>query len=284
MIRMEALRTTVTSNIALITKLMYIAIFLVVFYFIYQFLYGTASQEVTLLNVSSDAKFEKAFDLPNSTDMRVKQGGAYTLSFWMYITSWDYRAGLAKSVLQIYDPNNTTHYLLNAALYPNETKLMVRVHTAGSNRSGLDINSIQTFGQLLNGTTGSDMFNSTIEMPTCDIQDIDLQRWVNVTVSVNGRIVDVYYDGKLTRSCVLPDVPSAPNTGRQQVIIGRGGGFAGKMSGIQFFSYPLTPDHIYSIYQAGPQGSAGFMSYVAEKLGIKLVYAGRGGEQQTITV
>ena len=51
----------------------------------------------------------------------------------------------------------------------------------------------------------------------CDLTDIDLQRWINITVSVNGRIVDVYYDGKLARSCVLPTIPVASDNGQQIV-------------------------------------------------------------------
>jgi hypothetical protein len=92
--------------------------------------------------------------------------------------------------------------------------------------------------------------------------------------------VDVYYDGKLARSCVLPDIPSAPETGLQSVVIGQKGGFGGKISGIQFFAYPLTPDRIYSIYQAGPRGAAGFLGYIAEKMGIKLTYSGAKGQQK----
>jgi hypothetical protein len=128
------------------------------------------------------------------------------------------------------------------------------------------------------------MANEVIESPMCDIQDIDLQRWINITVSVNGRIVDVYYDGKLNRSCVLPDIPMAPESGVQVVATGKKGGFGGKISGVQFFAYPLTPDRIYAIYQAGPKGPAGFIAFLAEKLGIKLTYSGQGGAQQAISL
>jgi hypothetical protein len=65
-------------------------------------------------------------------------------------------------------------------------------------------------------------------------------------------------------------------------VIGQKGGYGGKISGIQFFAYPLTPDRIYAIYQAGPAGAAGFIGYLADKLGIKLTYSGAGGKQKTI--
>ena len=41
---------------------------------------------------------------------------------------------------------------------------------------------------------------------TCTVDNIPLQRWVNIIVSLNGRTMDVYINGKLTRTCVLPGV------------------------------------------------------------------------------
>ena len=287
---MDALRNLASANRSQIINIVYIIAFFVVLYYLYKFLLGGSELEATLLNIEVDANKVAAMPLPpTNPDIRVKQGGSYSLTFWMYITSWDVRAGLAKSVLQIMDADIEDYSLLTAILYPNEPKMMVRVHTEATNGAGTgatastaDYNKISNFDSLLGGQQGASMFNSTIEMPMCDVQDVDLQRWINFTIVVNGRIVDVYYDGKLTRSCVLPDIPAASSAGRQSVVIGNKGGFAGKMSGIQFFAYALTPDRIYSIYQAGPRGAASFMGYLAEKLGIKLTYSGAGGVQKTI--
>jgi hypothetical protein len=252
---------------------------LVALYFIYKFFVSKSDLDVNLLNAETDANTQQSFTLPSN--VRVKTGGEYTISFWMYINSWDYRAGLAKSVLQIHDGNLGSHALLTTILYPNEPKLMVRVHTKSQN-GGTDYTNNANFTRLLSGSENGAMFGPTMESPMCDLADIDLQRWINITISVNGRIVDVYYDGKLARSCVLPDIPDAPASGTQAVAIGAVGGFSGKMSGIQFFGYPLTPDRIYSIYQAGPRGAAGFIGYLADKLGIRINYSGAGGAEKNV--
>ena len=279
---MEALRNTVTNNRGTIINLVYIVAFLVVLYYLYKFLIAGSDLEVTLLNTEVPANEPMTFALPaKNPDVRVKPGGEYTISFWMYVTSWDYRAGLAKSVLQILDTKATNYSLLTTALYPNENRLMVRVHTEAAG-GGVDYTLNSAYDNLMSGKQG--MANEVIESPMCDIQDIDLQRWINITISVNGRIVDVYYDGKLNRSCVLPDIPMAPESGIQVVATGKKGGFGGKISGVQFFAYPLTPDRIYAIYQAGPKGPSGFIGFLAEKLGIKLTYSGQGGAQQAISV
>ncbi len=279
---MEALRNVATNNRGTIINLVYIVAFLVVLYYLYKFLIAGSDLEVTLLNTEVPANEPMTFALPaKNPDVRVKPGGEYTISFWMYITSWDYRAGLAKSVLQILDTKAPNYSLLTTVLYPNENRLMVRVHTEAPG-AGVDYTMNSNYDNLMSGKQG--LANEIIESPMCDIQDIDLQRWINITISVNGRIVDVYYDGKLNRSCVLPDIPMAPESGIQVVATGKKGGFGGKLSGVQFFAYPLTPDRIYAIYQAGPKGPSGFIAFLAEKLGIKLTYSGAGGEKQAVAL
>ena len=280
---MEAIRGFAGNNRGTIINVVYIVAFLLALYYLYKFLIEGSDLEVNVLDNELPANEPRAFLIPTSNpDVRVKQGGEYTISFWMYVTSWDYRSGLPKSVLQIVDSNLKGSSLFTSILYPNEAKLMVRIHTDSTKTEGVDYTKNANFDNLLSGQQGAQMFAPSISTPMCDIQDIDLQRWINITVSVNGRIVDVYYDGKLNRSCVLPDIPSAPATGVQSVVIGQKGGYGGKISGIQFFAYPLTPDRIYAIYQAGPAGAAGFIGYLADKLGIKLTYSGAGGKQKTI--
>lgn len=280
---MEALRTYATANRGSIINVVYVIVFLVALYYLYKFLVAGSDLEVSVLDVEVDANTPQSFPLPDSPRVRVKSGGEYTISFWMYINTWDYRAGLAKSVLQIVDSADKTSSLLTTILYPNESKMMIRVKTEGS-AAGTSYNNYSNFDALLSGSQGASMFSPSVETPMCDLVDIDLQRWINVTISVNGRIVDVFYDGKLARSCVLPEIPVAPTTGRQAVVIGSKGGYGGKISGIQFFAYTLTPDKIYSIYQAGPRGAAGFIGYLTEKLGIKLTYSGAGGQQKGFVV
>jgi len=40
----------------------------------------------------------------------------------------------------------------------------------------------------------------------CAISNFPLQAWVNLIISLYGRTLDVYVDGKLVRTCVLPGV------------------------------------------------------------------------------
>ena len=217
---MEQARAYLMNNRGSVFNVLYVVAFLVALYYLYKFFISSSDLDFDVLNAEADANAPQSFPLPNSQSVLVKTGGEYTLSFWMYINSWDYRAGLAKSVLQIVDSASPQHALLTTILYPNEPKLMVRVHTE-SKSTGMDYTNFSNFNSLLSGSQTGSMFGPTLESPMCDLADIDLQRWINITISVNGRIVDVYYDGKLARSCVLPDIPTAPMNGKQAVAIGQ---------------------------------------------------------------
>jgi hypothetical protein len=281
---MDAARNFAAVNRAGIINVIYLVAFAFVLYYVYKFFTSQSELEAALLNVEQDANKGQVFSIPTTSDLRVKQGGEYTISFWMYVTSWEYNNSKPKSVMQIYDSRITDHSLLTAILYAHEPKMMIRAYTPGTAAAGVDYTSNANFAALVANASAEIASSSGLEMPMCDIQDIDMQRWINVTISVNGRIMDVYYDGKLARSCVLPDVTAGSMDGQQSVVIGDKGGFGGKVSGIQFFAYALTPDRIYSIYQAGPTGAAGFLGYVGEKLGIRLTYSGQGGAARSFGV
>jgi hypothetical protein len=86
----------------------------------------------------------------------------------------------------------------------------------------------------------------------CDLPDIELQRWVNITVAVNGKTIDVYLDGKLARSCVLPSLFKVDAGGYTANLLDYGG-FGGSISTTIMYDTALGPDAIYKNYMAGPE-------------------------------
>lgn len=273
---MEAARSFVNNNRQLLINVAYFVVFAVILYLIYY--YMTAGDELQIVVLQDVVAGNKTPDTPLpplasvNPLVRINSGGEYTFSFWMYVNGWDYRSGLPKSVIQITDSGLDEYYLLNTILYPNESKLMIRVHTSRS--LGTDYTNIAQSDALLR-TSGALSTENAMSSPVCDIMDIDLQRWLNITIAVNGRIVDVYYDGKLNRSCVLPELTEAGSqTSIQTVQIGNNKGFTGQLTGVQFFAYALTPDRIYAIYQHGPTGAASLVASLFQKLGIKISSSG----------
>lgn len=269
-----------TSKNSTLMNVLFIVVGLIVVYYAYLFFTAGSDYEIALMDTQADAnpQSQQVYFLPiGNSNLRIQQGGSYTLSFWIYITSWDFRSGLPKHVLSINDTKITTNDLLTVLLYPNEPKMMIRVFNDSNVSGDKDYTNNANYAALFSGADSASLYNPNGTMPLCDLQDIDLQRWINITISVNSRIVDVYYDGKLARSCILPGVPAASSDGSQAVVFGRNSGFFGQISGISFFGYPITPDRIYALYQAGPAAPGSFLSYIAYKFGWNIKYSGYKG-------
>ena len=91
--------------------------------------------------------------------------------------------------------------------------------------------------------------------PECDIQEIDLQRWVMISIVLSGRTVDVYIDGKLRRSCASSTYYQVDPTGVSITML-ENGGFDGYVGNTNVAGSAMNPDEIYSMYLSGPGGSS----------------------------
>jgi hypothetical protein len=96
----------------------------------------------------------------------------------------------------------------------------------------------------------------------CDLPNLDLQKWVQVAISVNGRTVDVYIDGKLARSCVLPGLYRVDAGGYNADLLDYGG-FGGFVNAVQMYNYALNPNTVYSMYMGGPSPITSIGAYLS---------------------
>ena len=278
--RMNAARSYYAQNTGLIKTGIYIVVAAVIIYYIYGW-YSAPTTDIILLNTKVPANQTTSATISTGSLPAIRMGGAYTLSMWMYINSYDYRPGKPRSVFTITDAQYYTpgtpasgQFLAVGILYPNEPKMMIRFATTGSRPD--DYTQLDKYMSYMNGSYSTNSDSNPIELPSCDVMEIDLQRWINLTISVNGRVVDVYMDGKLSRSCVLSDLPLASQDKAQAITLGGPLGFSGYFGTTQFSGSALSPDKIYSLYQAGPYPGidTGFIGFLANKIGIKLQYGG----------
>jgi len=278
---MNSARTYYSQNSGMVNTGIYLIITGLIIYYIYGW-YTAPTSDILLLNAKIAANQVTTATISTGSLPAIRSGGTYTLSLWMYINSYEYRPGKPRSVFTISDAqyapsskNSSGRYLAVGILYPNEPKMMIRFATA--NPPSTDYTNMDTYNQYMNGSSYQRNADSNpIELPSCDVMEVDLQRWINLTISVNGRIVDVYMDGKLTRSCVLSDLPIASQDKAQAITLGGPLGFSGYFGTTQFSGSALSPDKIYSIYQAGPYPGidTGFLGFLANKIGIKLQFGG----------
>lgn len=165
--------------------------------------------------------------LGSSMDMGVQ--------FWMYISDWDYKFGQEKSILERVSPTNQAIKTPMISLSPNENTLNVRVSLfPTSNEAGV---------AAPNGN-----MNATGDSFTCSVENVPLQSWFAVSVTVFQRNLDIYINGKLVKSCVLPGIPK-PASG--DIILNNNGGFSGSICNVHSYPSMLTPDDAQTFFLAG---------------------------------
>ena len=177
----------------------------------------------------------KARTVIQSGDAPSSGGADWGLQYWMYISNWDYRFGTEKDVVKRIAPNNTSITAPNITLSATDNTLNVRVsvfpvdNSAGAASPGA-------------GTTG-DSF-------VCSVENVPLQSWFAVSVTCFQRNLDIYINGRLVKSCVLPGVPK-PAVG--DIIIGDGGGFAGSVCNLNWYNSMLSPTDAKTFHSKGTQ-------------------------------
>jgi hypothetical protein len=258
---------------------------MIILYVVYTYLYPADDPTYTQF-LKGEADARSPITLDKKKVPAIFTGGDFTLSFWIYIDDWNYKSSFYKFLFAISPETvvSTSLSPLVGFLTPLKNGLMVRAATVKGGETPVpgsapsasvastapDINTESNLQNLLNQRTSMMMSESTVEAP-CDIKEVPLQRWVCVTVVSSGRVLDVYMDGKLARSCVLDNVLQVPR-GPLQLRLGN---FGGRYSSVQMWSAQLTPDVIYGIYQMGPtQTQHSIFTDIAKYLNLNVSFTG----------
>ena len=226
-------------------------------YYLYQYLFGTSTGNAyPLITANQSATADPAAPVTISSKQLpgLFEGGEFTLSTWIYVNNWSYHMNMNKPIVLIGGPNFDT---LRVYLGATKPTLKVRFHTKEAS-TVITATSTTSAAEALPKSTRSTVFTTPqtdsglLDVSTiCDLPEIDLQRWVNLTVAVNGKTVDMYLDGKLARSCVLPTNFKVDSGGYSAVLLPFGG-FGGQISTTTMYDAALNPEAVYKNYMNGP--------------------------------
>lgn len=81
------------------------------------------------------------------------------------------------------------------------------------------------------------------------IGNIPLNKWMNVIIRVEQHRVDIFINGRLSRSVVTQDVPAQ---NYDPLYVALHGGFQGKISSLRYFSHAIGAGEITQIINDGP--------------------------------
>lgn len=86
----------------------------------------------------------------------------------------------------------------------------------------------------------------SLEKSTFELPNIQIGEWVNLVVVANKSSVDIYRNGKLESTHVLPSQPKQNN---YPVHVNYNDGFGGRLSYLQYFPRALEPREVEKIYE-----------------------------------
>lgn len=230
---------------------------LVGLYYLYQYLFGASPPTTTIISKQQTAKFNPTAPLivASAALPPLYSGGEFSVSTWIYVNDWTYRNGYNKPILSI---GGQTIDTLRIYLGAQTPALRIRLDTHQGTLSGTTLANKDSKGGLF--TTLQTDSGITDTTANCDIPAIDLQRWVNIVVAVNGMTCDVYIDGKLARSCVLSNYFNVDSA--YVLTVGEAGGFGGNINTTTMYGFALSPDLVYTNYMAGPNPVNDFLGYL----------------------
>ena len=170
----------------------------------------------------------------------------FSFSVWVYIDEWSVNYGNAKNILLIKSPSTVGPCFF--AIYFSKTTNDLNIYVDPTRLANID--------------TSENAFNSL--NATCSITNFPLQSWVNISVSVYNRAIDLYIDGKLIRTCSMSTVASAISR-NSEIFIGGSArpltnlevpGFSGFIASVVYSPDVFSPKEVWDIYSRGYTNSA----------------------------
>lgn len=194
----------------------------------------------------------------------------FAYSIWFYVNDWNYRYGEPKVIFG----------------------RMAGTSTAGSGNvdgiNGVDPCPAVVLDAIENNISVSlacfpgDEVNSgstSNSVHTCSVSNVPIQKWVNLIISVYGRSMDIYIDGKLVKTCLLPGVANVKNDAN--IFVTPSGGFDGWTSKFQYYPSPLNPQEAWNIYT---KGFSSWYSNMFSSYNIQVSLVENGATRSTLTL
>lgn len=200
-----------------------------------------------------------------STSMQNPTASNFTFSTWFYINGLNYNFDRHKILLARIVPSEMTSATSAVGSCPKYSDMK------NSNPSPLIAitpytNDIEVSVCVLNGTDSTPSVQSTL------VTNVPVQKWVNLLVSIYGRTLDIYLDGKLAKTIVLSGIASI--AANENLYVTPCGGFDGWTSKVQYFPNATNPQQAWDIYKAGYGSSFFANSFGQTQLSVSLLQNG----------
>lgn len=168
----------------------------------------------------------------------------YAYSLWIYVNDWSVKYGFPKT------------------LFKRDGNPRVDL--------GLVDNTLTTTVRLQDGT-----------LAMCMVQNIPIQKWTNIIITVDEKALDTYINGKLVKTCMLrsPQHTIADDT---PVLLTPDGGFSGYTARFKYWGTSISPQEAWNVYKNGPGGN--FLSSFFNQFKLQLLFIKGNETKASITI
>ena len=177
---------------------------------------------------------------------RLAGSNEYSFCMWLYIDEYQTSHGVKKTLLKRGD--TSAGFNPYVYLHPTENAIMIKMNSVGSRR---------TDSQLL-----------------CKVPMVPLQRWNCLCVNVFTNSINVYFNGRLYRSCSVKTDSPSPFVNPDTPLEILGVPFGGKISGVFFRNKVMSATEIQQVYYSGPgAASSGLLFRIFGIREIKFIFS-----------
>lgn len=246
-----------------VTTIIMIVMIVLLFYIVVSYVMGGPSV-ITSLTSAKTIQTVGPASLDGSSAVAAAN---FTYSIWFYLDDWNYNVGKSKPIFV------RTNATLTASVDDQNVDADVYcpkvVFKPNVNAIDILMDCIPVSGA------------SPKQRDTCTISNIPIQKWVNLLISVYGITEDIYLDGKLVKTHILPAPPVVTSLGNSgSVYITPNGGFSGWTNKFQYWGDATNPQQAWNVYQSGYGGN--WISNMFSQYSVKL--AVMQGERETTSL
>ena len=205
------------------------------------------------------------------------------LSMWFYIESWETNTSNKKNIL----------YIAKEPSIPNvdiDSNTLTDLSCISKSNSYKNISvELDNFENNLNiyvlCSHSNRCTNEDLIMSKYKISNIPIQKWNNLTLSIDAKLLDVYLDGKLLNSFVLPNIINYPKTTDQNIYLGyidQTSKWNGFITRVRFEPNSITPKDALDIYNAGINSN--HTNSLLSKYSLKVSFLEYNKEKGSVTI
>ncbi len=270
---------------SLVAKLAFII--LVIFVFVIILKLGTAllqyllspSQDPLLLDGMIEGTTQMIISVdpnkPNSKpilrSINQNDGLVFTWSLWLYFKEPQFDNKFCPNDTCLPDADTFSHIFNKGSTLPNNRGIM-----EPNNGPGVYVSNDYRKLAVVMNTYDKKKLDDHMVL----IEDIPIEHWICLIIRLDQHRLDVFFNGVLSKSIILGEVPKQ---NYEDVNIALNGGFQGYISELQYFAYALGANKIQEILNDGPNLKnldKNLNNKIANYLSFRWYYPNRAAEMQ----